>query len=87
MSDCCDICGIGFYLPSRVCDHCDSKADDHPSTPRPITTAPKDGTRLLVFTDELWDVGWWSTFRECWISVDFYEIFPTHWLPVPPSPL
>ena len=67
---------------------------------QPIATAPKDGTRLLLFGryaysrpgDELFHyVGYWGTWDnaggsfETWISAG--PLFaPTHWMPLPDPP-
>jgi hypothetical protein len=46
---------------------------------RPIESAPKDGTRVLLWDGrrqhvDWWNHGWWNTSR------------PTHWQPLPPPP-
>lgn len=61
-----------------------------------ITTAPKDGTEILVYVDAdtvigvacfnsyaYRDGGWWG-FN--W-TYEVHEIYPTLWLPIPPRPL
>lgn len=53
---------------------------------RPIADAPRDGTRLLLALDSEWEVGRYNTYRMCWLDCHFNEIFPTHWLPLPPLP-
>lgn len=68
---------------------------------RPIETAPKDGTPVLVARnlDDWW--GWnvgWATWEgegyvSGWVSRGFGETpgnlglaHPTHWMPLPPPP-
>lgn len=52
-----------------------------------LDTAPKDGSRVLIFTtDEGWEIGRWNRFRECWLDGSCYEIFGSHWCPLPPNP-
>lgn len=65
--------------------------------PRPIETAPKDGTAILVYdldigwTEAQWSVGnRWG--EECWHPTRSWEadgsstLYPTHWLPLPVTP-
>ena len=58
---------------------------------QPIETAPKDGSEMLVW--EMfggWFVAKWSLKRKIWVSVwscmEFDEIEPTHWMPLPDQP-
>jgi hypothetical protein len=59
---------------------------------QPIETAPKDGTRILVFIDNGDDPiktgGERDTDKACWISSWSGEVLypPTHWMPLPPAP-
>jgi len=62
---------------------------------RPIETAPKDGTFLLLFdphNDRTITVGFWSTQGlgpewARWVSIPgAFGRKPTHWLPLPPPP-
>lgn len=57
-------------------------------TPRPIETAPKDRTRILVYTvpNQEWVTATWSGSQEKWCDDEMYVVFPTHWLPLPPAP-
>lgn len=58
---------------------------------RPIETAPKDGTRVLLHRDgwaEHTAVGWYDDVRREWRPV-CGDVFPgdvIHWLPLPPAP-
>lgn len=67
---------------------------------QPIETAPKDGTRILIFQGGLeWSrevqIGWWDSggTRSGW-SASSYEDghilnekqAPTHWMPLPSPP-
>ncbi len=64
------------------------------TTPRPIETAPKDGTHILaVAEDKEWTVVYYkqthSTLEERWRihrCSGTHLIKPTHWLPLPKSP-
>lgn len=56
---------------------------------RPIETAPKDGTRLILATISDGDVdsssGYWTDHNGGgWVR--FMPWQPTHWLPLPPIP-
>ena len=60
---------------------------------RPIETAPKDGTHVLLFVAEA-DVkvtgGYWSDHRKChcWIAGGYMRKScpPTHWMPLHETP-
>lgn len=66
---------------------------------QPIETAPKDGTPILIFYEELygmrrysircWDRGDWATAQEGWVD-EWRQIRPnekpTHWMPLPEPP-
>ena len=53
---------------------------------RPIETAPKNGTRVLVFTTRS-VVGYYQEFAEMgWFSDDGRFLAPTHWMPLPEAP-
>jgi hypothetical protein len=65
---------------------------------RPINTAPRDGSALLLLVDwePLWFVGYWGlgvpgsdvTWRVKWDGSDIeggYDA-PTHWMPLEPVP-
>jgi hypothetical protein len=55
---------------------------------QPIETAPKDGTSLLVYSDERIIAAFWSVPADDWAEVvhgyTFYP--PTHWMPLPEPP-
>lgn len=60
---------------------------------RPIETAPKDGTPLLLLwpdAAEKMAVMWWDEYVENWLG--YYDGInpgyqpPTHWMPLPPPP-
>jgi len=51
-----------------------------------ISTAPKDGTSVLVVADGQYFVAWWSA---GWTRAgDDYDLSvePTHWMPLPSYP-
>jgi hypothetical protein len=50
---------------------------------KPIETAPKDGTEILLYADGEKQIGFWSMdkFHEEW-----GEIEPTHWQELPDDP-
>lgn len=61
-------------------------------------TAPKDGTRILLWANDEMDVGYWTMCA--WVGTmenpgawviyearsDTIELHPTHWQPLPPPP-
>ena len=60
---------------------------------RPIETAPKDGTYVLVFSNEdgvdkaYCDEGFWFRMATAEYGNEFWEIEnPTHWQRLPPPP-
>ena len=62
---------------------------------RPIRTAPKDGTRLLLGGDNWVNIGYFSTVCNRWIASECFpgeseEMYtlddPTHWMPLPEPP-
>ena len=63
---------------------------------RPIATAPKDGTWLLLFTPDATEpriyVGAWAEFENydaCWVENycdDPLPAEPSHWMPLPEPP-
>lgn len=58
---------------------------------RPIETAPKDGSPVLLFsTSEGQDVGSWEVTYDAgheWMDAQGYSIYDvTHWQPLPPPP-
>lgn len=58
--------------------------------PRPIETAPKDGTRILGHDRNGWHEMWWKQDHydgEFWQDDADSEPDPTHWLPCPPKPV
>lgn len=61
---------------------------------RPIESAPKDGTRILLF-DVSPHVGYWRASRvankdlypDSWVETGSrHRVDPTHWQPLPPAP-
>lgn len=57
----------------------------------PIETAPKDGTRVMVFRMHYLEdiaVCFYSNSQKEWVPVNG-SVFPsgTHWMPLPPPPL
>jgi len=52
---------------------------------RPIETAPRDGTAVLIWEAQVdcASVAWWEL--RCWWSADG-ERHPTHWRPIGPGP-
>ena len=65
-------------------------ADERARQWQPIETAPRDGTKLLVFCET--GIAVVHCFKpplgsDRWLTVDGgYEIEPTHWQPLPPPP-
>ena len=53
---------------------------------RPIDTAPKDGTTVLVANDKYVAEGSFFTGYWSWGMPIADEIQPTHWMPLPPPP-
>ena len=55
---------------------------------RPIETAPKDGTNILVYSKGRIISACWSIAMEDWAEVlHGYTMFPpTHWQPLPKPP-
>jgi hypothetical protein len=63
---------------------------------QPIETAPKDGTRLLVWANNLWRepaIAYWSRSGPlnppCWVGGHCHVGHidqPTHWMPLPTPP-
>ena len=60
---------------------------------QPIETAPKDGTKVLLYKpdDEFWcssiaTARWWAKESEWLCTGSAYFPAPTHWQPLPPEP-
>lgn len=66
---------------------------------QPIETAPKDGTRILVFSHawgcDIFGMAYWFQGETCdwiahslWAEPDKFKgsFLPTHWLPLPQAP-
>lgn len=64
---------------------------------KPIDTAPRDGTAILVFVPSKFDAGSvlpaaWADDDEEWQTVgcvypdESYDVHPTHWMPIPAPP-
>lgn len=66
---------------------------------QPIETAPRDGTRLLLWCEGECEMGWWSGtnwdslesyleygFEACDTCIVNYSLVPSHWQPLPPPP-
>lgn len=69
-----------------------TEAENEAQAWRPIETAPKDGSLVLLFSvTEGQDVGHWEvTYAEGfeWMDAQGYSISGvTHWMPLPPSPI
>lgn len=60
--------------------------------PRPIKEAPKDGSTILGWTEDValrmegWESVSWDKSLKCWIDYAGYVCHPTHFLPLPPKP-
>jgi len=57
----------------------------------PIETAPKDGTKILLWPGYLMGgdpmSGWWARLAGKWVSAgEPFEVAPTHWRPLPAPP-
>lgn len=55
---------------------------------RPIETAPRDGSPVLVFDGEHYAVGYWAPeIGEWWVSKKMRTtMLGTHWMPLPAPP-
>jgi hypothetical protein len=57
---------------------------------QPIETAPRDGTEVLTWDGESWDVARWTPeaalFHKGMWETEACGIFPTHWRPLPAGP-
>jgi Protein of unknown function (DUF551) len=55
---------------------------------QPIETAPKDGTDILVYSNERIISAHWSVPADAWVEVvhDYSFAAPTHWMPLPEPP-
>lgn len=57
---------------------------------RTISSAPTDGTRVLLYraSDGVMVVGWWDEKYRCWWIVSDWAQFkgPTHWAVLPEGP-
>lgn len=57
---------------------------------RPISTAPRDGTSILLWNGAYVELCFWNTFRQCWDDGGFYlhneEMEMWMPLPAPPAP-
>ena len=61
-----------------------------------IETAPKDGTRVLVFSGDWIAIAYWKSDAQIWCVWDCEDYFPsvhlvgddapTHWMPLPEPP-
>lgn len=87
IDDLCETCGIGYILPSGVCDHCDTRQQ---KSARPISLEKplQDGVVLAwnrqsrVWEPKLWvhsEQGWYS------MPIDRGGIW-THWMLMPIAP-
>jgi len=52
---------------------------------RPIETAPKDGTWVLLWSDSHWSVA--RNDRGRWDDGERWQDRATHWMPLPAPPL
>lgn len=54
---------------------------------QPIESAPKDGTRVLVWDGEEWLARWQAYNGGYWDADEYISENPTHWMPLPAPPL
>jgi hypothetical protein len=55
---------------------------------QPIDSAPRDGTRILLFHSGIAGSGRWAGyFKEGWFNDRDIRVCPTHWTPLPESPI
>jgi hypothetical protein len=61
----------------------------------PIETAPKDGTKIILWSADGASTGWWENFEDDWVSAtgacgwENYAQYlrdVTHWMPLPVGP-
>jgi hypothetical protein len=76
-------------VPKRV-EHISAIAESAKERWLPIATAPKDGTRVLLFNPDeppYQCVGCWlnNTTGGGWVSSE-WDVEPSHWQPLPPPP-
>ena len=54
---------------------------------RPISEAPLDGRRVLVFQPPgIWEVAVFSRYDHSWVAAVNHPLHPTHWMPLPEPP-
>lgn len=60
---------------------------------RPIETAPKDGTEILVWTGTAWRTAYFDRVENAFVSTTKtltkrfpFRSAPTYWIPLPPPP-
>lgn len=56
---------------------------------QPIETAPKDGTKVLVYTEygRTFVAAWWEDYDDWRYHYEGYVTKPTHWMPLPEPPI
>lgn len=96
--------GVGAASPESLGVNPEAKENDLPTTEgwRPIETAPRDGTEVLLLVDDVTHHGDWqgpsdgsiysrSKSTTNWFSLScgssLYDTQVTHWMPLPASPL
>lgn len=56
---------------------------------QPIETAPKDGTRVLLYRAEYAEsmaIGYYDSEWACWNAIGGFEFSASHWMPLPEPP-
>lgn len=61
--------------------------NNQPESPwRPIETAPKDGTKIIVFVPRLGCNIVFYAYPGDWVDDNFHQYSPTYWIPIPELP-
>ena len=51
-----------------------------------ISTAPKDGSDILILSNGCCVCGYWNSREGAFVTFQYGIDSPTHWMPLPPNP-